>query len=220
LGPNVTGTVYHPELGQSVNWEAFPLSSDPDIQVAQTIQKMQRNVREDARSPAILNEAAAIRSSGSGDPLSDTFWWLKDRVRFRRDEELAAPVRPFLDGDVVEVLFRPRVLASMANPQEDCDGFASYGPALLRAQGIPCSFVTVAANPQAPGQFSHVYAACYPNGERVAFDASHGAYPGWECTESGQVTRLKEWSIDGPCWGELLLLAGVLFLVAKLWGVV
>jgi hypothetical protein len=31
---------------------------------------------------------------------------------------------------------------------------------------------------------------------------------------------VKEWPIDGPDWGELLILAGVVFLAAKLWGVV
>ena len=220
---NLSGTVQHPELGEAVYFEAFPLSSDPDTQVAQTIQRMRRNVIEDSQSTAILNEAAAIRSLG-GDPCSNTFWHVKNKVGFRRDEDLAAPVRAFLpagpDNEVVEVLVRPRDLANMRTPSEDCDGFASYGPALLRAQGVPCSFVTVAANPRAPGQFSHVYAACYPNGQRISLDASHGPYPGWECTESGQVTRLKEWPIDGPDWGEILLIAVALFLAAKLWGVV
>lgn len=219
---NLSGTAYHPELGELVNYEAVPLSTDPDTQVAQTIQRMRRNVIEDAASAPILRDAAAIQQSGSGDPCADTFWWVKNRVGFRQDEQLAAPVRRFLDGDVVEVLIRPRDLANMGRPLEDCDGFASFAPALLRAQGVPCNFVTVAADPREPGRFSHVYAACYPNGPdwpRVSLDVSHGPYPGWECTETGQVTRVKEWPIDGPNWGELVLIAAVLFLAMKLWGV-
>jgi hypothetical protein len=218
---NFSGTTYHPDLQESVNWEAFPLSSDPDTQVAQTINRMRRHVIEDSRSPAILNEAAAIQANGSGDLCSDTFWHVKNKVGFRRDEELGRPVQPYLDDpNIVEVLIRPRDLAQMDRPLEDCDGSASYVPALLMAQGVPCSFVTVAADSREPGRFSHVYAACYPNGERISLDASHGPYPGWECTETGQVTRVKEWPIDGPDWGELLILAGVVFLAAKLWGVV
>lgn len=217
---NLTGTVFHPELGALVQYEAFPLSTDPDTQVAQTIHRMGRNVIGDANSPAIRQAAADIMASGSGDPLSDTFWFVKDRVAFRQDEQLGRPVREFLDGDVVEVLIRPRDLVQMDQPQEDCDGFASLVPSLLRAQGVDCRFVTVAADSREPGRFSHVYAACQdPNtGERVSLDASHGEYPGWECTESGQVTRIKEWSIDGPDFGEILLMGLVLFIGLKIWG--
>jgi hypothetical protein len=222
----VTGTAYHPELGTLVHYEAFPLSEDPDTQVAQTINRMARNVREDAQSAPILNEAAQIQASGSGNPIADTFYWVKNRVGFRQDEQLAAPVwqgdgDPVDGGQVVEVLIRPRDLAQMPVPLEDCDGFASYGPALLRAQGVDCKFVTVAADGRDTGRFSHVYAACTdPNtGQRVPFDASHGPYPGWECTSAGPVWRIKEWAIDGPEWGEVLLIAAGIFLLAKLAGV-
>jgi hypothetical protein len=180
---------------------------------------MRRNIIEDSRSPAIRRIAADLQANGSGDPVADTFWWIKDRVGFRQDAQLAAPIRPFLDGDVVEVLIRPRDLAQMGRPLEDCDGFASFGPAILLAQGIHCNPVTVAADAREPGRFSHVYAACYPDGRRVSLDASHGPYPGWDSIDTGQVTRVKEWPIDGPDWGELLLIGAVLFLAAKIWGV-
>jgi hypothetical protein len=214
---NLSGTVYHPELGQEVEYVASPLSEDPDTQVAQTIHRMRRHVIEDSRSAPIQRDAAAIQAQG-GDPISDTFWWVKDRVGFRQDEQLAQPVRRFLDGDVVEVLIRPRDLANMRTPLEDCDGFASLLPSLLRAQGVPCSFVTVAADARDPSRFSHAYAACYPNGRRVSLDSSHGPYPGWECLEAGPVWRIKEWPIEGVDWADLLLIAGVLLLAAKLWG--
>lgn len=219
---NLTGTVYHPELGQLVNYNVSRLSADPDTQVAQTIQRMRRHVLEDSRSETILKEAQLIQDNGTGDPISDTFWHVKGRVGFRQDHELAEPIRGFLDDEVVEVLIRPRDLSQMERPLEDCDGFASYAPALLAAQGIPCNFVTVAANPKQPGVFSHVYAACRDprTGQRISLDASHGGYPGWEATDTGQVTRVKEWPIDGPDFGEVLLIAGALFLAAKLCGVI
>ena len=217
---NLSGTAYHPELGTLVNYEAYPLSEDPDTQVAQTIHRMKRNVIEDSTSAPILNMAAQIQSSGTGDPVADTFWFVKDRVGFRQDEQLGEPIRRYLDGDVVEVLIRPRDLAQMERPLEDCDGFSSFLPALLRAQGVQCNFVTVAADNREPGRFSHVYAACYPNGQRVALDSSHGPYPGWDSIDTGQVTRVKEWSIDGPDWTQLLLIGVVLFAAAWVWGVV
>ena len=192
---------YHPELGE-VAYGVHRLSDDPDTQVTQTIQRMARNVREDATSAPILNEAAGIQASGSGDPVSDTFWHVKGRVGFRQDEQLAAPAWSALQdyhlannphdpgANVVEVIVRPRDLAQMPQPLEDCDGFASYLPALLRAQGVKCNFVTVAADARDTSRFSHVYAACYPNGQRVSLDASHGPVPRmgmperWACLEN------------------------------------
>ena len=218
---NFSGTVYHPELGALMNYEAAPLSLDPDTQVAETIDRMARHVREDSQSWPIQNEAAAIQAAGSGDPIKDTFWAVKNRVGFRQDEALGQPVAPYLDGDVVEVLIRPRDLAQMQRPLEDCDGFASYLPALLRAQGIPCKFVTVAADGRERGRFSHVYARCTDprTGERISLDASHGPYPGWECTGAGPVWRMKEWNIDGPGPFELLLIGVVIFAAAKWAGI-
>ena len=173
---------------------------------------------EDSTSAPILNTAAQIQASGpTGDPVTDTFHYIKNRVGFRQDEQLGAPMRGELDGDVVEVLIRPRDLAQMDTPLEDCDGFASYGPAVLRALGVPCSFVTVAADNREPGRFSHVYAACYPDGQRVALDSSHGPYPGWDSIDTGQVTRVKEWPINGPDWGQLLLIGVILFATAWVW---
>lgn len=209
-----SGTLYHPELGELISYDTYPLSEDPDTQVAQTIDRMRRHVRQDSESLPIRQAAGEIAASGSGDPCSDTFWWVKGKIGFQQDEQLAVPVRQFLDGDVVEVLIRPQDLLRLNRPIEDCDGFASLTPALLRVQGVPCSFVTVAADAREPGRFSHVYAACYPNGERIPLDASHGPYPGWEATQTGQVTRVKEWPIDGPDWGELV---GIAVLIALAW---
>jgi len=215
-----SGTVYHPELGQLVDYSVVPLSTDPDTQVAQTVSRMRDHIIEDASHPAILKEAQLIQDNGTGDPISDTFWHVKQRLGFRQDRSLAQPIRPYLDDDVVEVLIRPRDLAQMGRPLEDCDGFASYGPALLRAQGVPCRLQTVAADLREPGRFSHVYAVCQDsNGQDVAFDASHGPYPGWDAINTGQVTRVKQWPIDGPGFGEVLLIAAALLLAAKLCGV-
>src|ERR1700722_6770181 len=203
---NFSGVALHPDFGE-VNYEATMLSDDPDTQVAQTIERMKRNIIEDAESEPIRRAAAEIQATGTGDACTDTFWWVKNRVGFRQDEELAAPIEhlirdPQFTG-VVEVLIRPRDMAQMETPLEDCDGFASFLPALLRAQGIRCNPVTVAADNREPGRFSHVYAVCYPEqGKRIALDSSHGPYPGWDSAFHPQVTRVKEWNIDGPNWSE------------------
>jgi hypothetical protein len=205
---NLSGTIEHPGFGQSMDYQAHVLSGDPDTQVAQTIHRMRRNVREDSGSQPIQRDAAMLAAYGSGDPLYDAFWLDKGRVGFQRDELLATPVASTLDGPVVEVLIRPRDLADMANPLEDCDGFSSLIAARARAAGIPCSFVTIAADARQPDRYSHVYLACYRDGQRIPLDVSHGPYPGWEAPNV--YGKKKEWPIDGPDWDTLLLAAAVI----------
>jgi hypothetical protein len=216
----LVGTAYHPNFGGQVRYQAVPLSTDPDTQVAQTIALMRANVRADSSSWPIQRDAAAM-DSGTGDDCSDAWDWARKRVHFQQDEQTAAPLQPYFDDDIVEVLIRPRDLADMDRPVEDCDGFHQYVPALLRAKGVPCNFVTVAADAREPDRFSHVYVACYPNGKRIALDASHGAYPGWEVPEM-YVGRKREWPIDGPDWEGLAMVAGfiaALVIASKLLGV-
>ncbi len=217
---NLSGTAYHPDFGQLVAYQAIPLSEDPDTQVAQTIDMMRRYVKADSGSAPIQQEAAELALLSAGDPCSEVFDYIKGKVGFQRDEVTAAPIRPLLDGDVVEVLIRPRDLAQMYTPREDCDGFEMYGPALLRALGVKCNLVTVAADPREPSRYSHVYAACYPNGERIALDMSHGPYPGWEAPDL--YGKKREWPIDGWDLGDLAgfaLLAFGAFLLARGMGV-
>lgn len=202
---NLTGTAYHPDFGESVDYRAIPLSADPDTQVAQMIGHMKRAAIEDSESEPILREASELR--GSGDLCSDVFWFDKNRVQFQRDELTSHPFADYFNDDVVEVMIRPRDLANMRQPKEDCDGFATYAASQLRALGIPCNFVTVAADRREPNRYSHVYLACYPNGRRVALDISHGAYPGWEAPN--MFGKRREWPIDGPDGWELFLMAAI-----------
>ncbi len=214
---NLTGTAYHPAFGQPVNYTAIPLSRNPETQVAQTIGHMRDAVHADTYAPAILRDSADMDLTG--DVCSDAFWKAKSKIKFQQDEDTAAPFRNLLDDEAVEVIISPRHLADMRNPVEDCDGFASYLAALLRARGVPCNFATVAADAREPGRYSHVYLACYPNGRRIALDASHGPYPGWEAPN--MYGKKKEWPIDGPDWCELLLIGGLLAAVwyaARHWG--
>src|SRR5579872_2361069 len=213
---NLQGAAYHPAFDAVVNFEAIPLSDDPDLQVAQTIDLMRQYVRADSGSIPIQQEAQYVAANSSGDPCSDVFWHVKNKVQFQKDEVSAAPWAASFPGEIVEWLVRPQDLARMDRPAEDCDGFSQYTPALLRALGVPCSFVTVAVDPRDPSRYSHVYLACYPNGQRVPLDVSHGPYPGWEAPNP--YGKKREWPIDGCDWfslspcaplRRLLVLAGI-----------
>lgn len=196
-------TAFHPDFGAQVRYEFTWLPDDPDAQVSCTIAKLCRYLLADAQSPIIGEFAGRALELGQGDPILGCWHLIKSSLRFQQDEASAARLH-VLDPrikDVVEVLIRPVDQALLIKLRgqgfEDCDGFELFGGCLLYRMGIPCSLVTVSAEPEEPNRFTHVYIAAYPQGRegpRVPLDFSHGAYPGWECPNAG---RLKEWPI-GP----------------------
>ena len=194
--------------GVSLRHSAFVTSDDPDQQVADAIGLMSRYVREDWASPEIRADVAQAVGT-SPDPVPRIFSFIKDRVRFLHDSQIADALLPRYQWPVVEVLIRPRDMSTLCASGEctrvgDCDDFAMYAAALLKAAGLKPAFVTVAADPQQPDRFSHVYVAAYrADGARVPVDVSHGHYPGWEAPNLG---RIREWIIFPEIWPHLLAL--------------
>lgn len=212
-------------LPSTLNWEAAVTSDSPDEQVADTIDLMANYVREDSQAPPIQEVAedlsAPYKWSGQEEEqyAERVFYYVQGLIRFQQDETTARPLASSLakvglgEYPVVEVLIRPVDMVTWRNttgqpPAGDCDDYAMLTAALLRAKGVKASFVTVAADPRMPGQFSHVYVVAYPGGKRVPLDTSHGEYPGWE-TASYQ--RREEWPVDAGLGG--LLIAGIVALV-------
>lgn len=210
----LSGTMLHPALGQ-VLYQLTEVSEDPDTQVAQTIALMQQYVQEDSASPAL--QADVMRAWKSDDPIADTFAYLRrdgERgMRFVRDEQTGAPFEQGPEGwrPVIETLMRPADQVAVPNPQGDCDDFAMYGAAHLKARGVPVSFATVAADQKAPAIYSHVYLVAYPetgefSGQRVPLDLSHGAYPGWEVPN--RFGKFCEWPVESRTglllWGAVI----------------
>jgi hypothetical protein len=212
-------------LPSTLNMEARLTGDDPDGQVADTINLMSEYVRADAHSPEVIKEAIAIAPIGSdpSDVVDGVFWYVKRLIQFQHDEVTAAPLTSRLaqaglsDIPVIEVLIRPRDMVTWREDTGrgqvgDCDDYAMLTAALLRAHRIPASFVTAAADPRLPGQYSHVYVAAYPPSGRIALDTSHGAFPGWEVENA---SRKEEWPVDAGL--GILIMAGFIGLayVAK-----
>jgi hypothetical protein len=232
-----TTTAMHGVLG-AVRVRVRELGEDPDGQVAGTVGVMRERVQEDVRNPQFQAWARGICGSGDGGTGDDllivdnAYTHVKGVIRFERDEVNAARISGggVDPDDVVEVIIRPVDMMEYVKDGKsvgDCDDFSMYLAALLEACGVPCSFVTVAADREAPYQFSHVYVAAYPmvdggtgggSGERVRIplDASHGDGPGWEAEQVVTVRRKKEWKVSG-CIGSLLEVAGVAVVVGALW---
>jgi hypothetical protein len=189
----------HPELGPCA-YKLTEVSLDPETQVRQVIGMMQDYSVEDSAAPSIKVDAQAAATTG--DPIIDTWNWIARRggfrgMQFQRDELLGQQWDLDPWNPLVETLIRPADQAQLGNPVGDCDDFAMYGAAHLLSAGVPCSFVTIAADANAPRMFSHVYLAAYPKigqfaGMRVSMDLSHGFYPGWE---HGEIYRIEEWPV-------------------------
>lgn len=214
----VEGRAQHPVYGE-VGYRVVDLGNVPDTQVARTIEVMRDRAAEDARDPEFRAWAEGITGgplANGEDKIRRAYDHVKGSLRFQRDEVTGAGVVAGLaDEEVVEVVVRPRDMMRHVQAGRgvgDCDDFSSYLAGMLEAVGVRCCFVTVAADGRAPGQFSHVYVAAYPNGGRVALDASHGDCVGWEYQE---ISRREEWPVCGGGVAGLVLLAGAGWMIWK-----
>ena len=208
--------VEHPLLGAGQVTGVMELGVNPDSQVGQTVELMRERVREDAQDPTFREYARQVTQGLTGVAAAETAWQhVKGVVRFHRDEELGNGLSGVIGdeaaGDTVEFIIRPREMAKFVAQGRacgDCDDFSMYLACLLEAVGVPCAFVTVAADERAPNQYSHVYVRAYPDGETLALDSSHGEYPGWEVPN--MFGKLRVWPMQERGGGlmDLLVIAG------------
>jgi hypothetical protein len=217
----MSATVYHPAFGQALRYRVDVVSDDPQEQVSQTINMMAEYVVEDWNSPEIEADALqALMENPTVSPIEAVFRFVKKRVVFTSDQQLAAPLQTLYQQPIVETLIRPRDLSVLCSSvqcqrQGDCDDFTMYTAALLHAIGIQdVRFVTVKADGRAPDEFSHVYVVAYHNQERIPLDTSHGYVSGWETPQV--FGERKEWPIGAS--GFLLpLLVLALLIGVCLW---
>jgi hypothetical protein len=203
--PQPQGVGYHPDFGQEVNYSVESLPESPDGQVRKTMKRVLEYVRTDSDDPYVQHQTEQARRLGGGDPIRGVWALLKGTLKFRQDLDIADDLR--IDDprkeDFIEVLIRPadqaRLILLKGMGVEDCDGFNMYGCTLLWAMGVPCSLVTIEADDERPGLFSHVYTAAYPNGygrpPRIALDFSHGEHIGWEIPDADR-RRRREWKCE------------------------
>ncbi len=216
-----SGTVNHPLLGP-VRYKTREIGWDPDNQVISTIGVMRQDVEEDSKDPWFNSRAQGMLSGmDERSQVAAVHAHTKGSIRFQRDETTGEGIGNATPTDpLVEVIIRPVDMAryvEQGNAVGDCDDFSMYAAAMLEAVGIPCAFVTVAADNRDPNQYSHVYVAAYPHDDagrrvRIPIDCSHGEYPGWEVPN--RFGKRAEWPVEG---GGLL---GVIALGAAAWWLV
>ena len=185
--------------GGRVQLERFPAAETSDGATEQTIGLMCRYIREssdDDQVKAAANWARESFGGNSPDPAMQAwavFWFLKHYMRFVVDE---APMFRLNEPNQQDLLYSPAVLIRMQDPAGDCDDFTMMGAALLKCLGVPFVIVTIAAGPDDPQRWSHVFLmAMLPSGP-LPIDASHGSGPGWMVPAS-HTFRWQCWDEDG-----------------------
>lgn len=217
----------HPQLGR-VNAEYTYVEAEGNGEVYATLDLMRRYAVEDAGSPAIQQDAARVRvlAANGDEPLAHAVWrYVRGRMRFVRDEELVAAAGTGLtnnpDLPVIEVLVRPVDMSGggVASRVGDCDDYSMWAASILEALGVRWAFVVMAGDARDASRFSHVYVAAYEDGRRIAIDASHGQYPGWESDNFLGLREERSGSVDaaGIGWLSVAVLAGAALLGVK-WG--
>jgi transglutaminase-like putative cysteine protease len=178
--------IEHPHFAGPIEMTRHVLSDLPDEQVAQTIAVMREFALQDAGSVEVTEACIDALNRFDAVPPVAAWAWVKQRLTFVPDE-VTAQFLPRSEWPVIEVVVRPKdILRSVG--AGDCDDYSCLLASMLVTMGIPCSFVTVAADDEVPGQYSHVYVAAYFGGRlvdlprlgRIALDSSHGHIPGWE----------------------------------------
>jgi hypothetical protein len=172
---------YVPEFGRAVRIAEFdrPMSSD-DEETAQTVTYMDELAARDARDPAVIDAAReALDDAGIDETAPDiakaqaVYWWLKRTVRYVNTPGTS----PLVD----QTLITPCAVLAMPEPIGDCPQFSMLAAAMFRVLCIRCLYVTIAAEPLFPDQWSHIYntVEVYP-GKWLPFDSSNGPAPGAE----------------------------------------
>lgn len=163
---------------------------------ADTITQMGRLADQSAGHPIV--QAAVERATAELSPWAEypevveCLWhYVHNHVRFATDEATMQVMGIPVWNPTKELLIAPPTLLSMPEPTGDCDDFSMLARAMLRCCGMRMSFVTLKADKSQPTAWSHVYGRAYYPGGSMAFDASHGQWPGWEYP--GYWER-REWS--------------------------
>ncbi len=155
-----------------------------------------RKSAADDQVKAAANWAHESFGGSSSDPAMKAwavFWFCKHYMRFVVDE---APMFRLNEPNQQDLLITPAVLIRMQDPAGDCDDFTMMAAALLKALGVSFVIVTIAAGPDDPSRWSHVFLmAMLPNGP-LPIDASHGSGPGW-MVPAAHTFRWQCWDEDG-----------------------
>jgi transglutaminase-like putative cysteine protease len=154
--------------------------------------ELMRTLAQAGAKELMVREAAIGAVRAAGAPEHNGQAQLAALHRFVRDQIMFV-------GDItgVETLQSPRYTLQMR--AGDCDDRAVLLAALARSIGIlaELKFKVVAANPAAPGVFSHVYVVAKLGGQDIALDPTfHGNPAGYEYPLASRSREMNVWPTE------------------------
>ena len=175
-------------------------TQDSDLATAQTIATMCGHIHHASQDPVVQQAAKQALSTwgrvrwGTSAPVG-VFWWAKHTVKVLPHSKFKALLAAYPAKR--QLLVIPEVVLRAPSPAGDCSTFSMLIAAMLESLGAQWELVTVAADPQDPKLYSHVFVrAVLRDGSRVTLDGSHGKYPGWEVPRAHQFRR-QVWDAAG-----------------------
>lgn len=158
--------------------------ADDEAETAQTIAMMEELADRDAPTRTVINavncaldEAGLTLASNPEAKARAIYWFLKRTIRY-------VPV-PGTSPLVDQTLIPPATLLQMPDPEGDCPQFSMLASAMLRVCCVGSCFKTIAADPDFPQIYSHVYNMVEIGpGAFLPFDSSNGPAPGAEYAQS------------------------------------
>jgi hypothetical protein len=162
--------------------------------VAQTIALMRQLVDQDLANASFVNFAKSlVQNVPSHDEWGEVeaiYDWVKSNIRFTKD--------PYPK----ETLYPPSELLKVRSG--DCDDISMLMGALALAVGYPARLVTVAANRQSMGEFSHVYTEIEIPPDSGTWVAADAARPGGQfAAHPPEYFRKRAWSLTDDSYQDL-----------------
>ena len=173
-----------------------------DEETAQTVAYMDELAAANAGDRAVIAATADALSDAGIDARSATplqqacavYWWLKKTIRY-----VPTPgTSPLVD----QTLISPCAVLAMPEPIGDCPQFSMLACAMFRVLCMRSLFVTIAAEPSAPDQWSHIYNTVEISPSQwMPFDSSNGPSPG---AEYAKPFKRRVWPriAPGKCIGK------------------
>ncbi len=170
-----------------------PMMSD-EVETAQTISMMEELADRDTPTRAVvlatyraLNDAGIDADADPAAKACAIFWFLKRTIRYVH----VPGTSPLVD----QTLIPPATMIEMPDPEGDCAQFSMLASAMLRVCCVPSCFKTIAADPDYPDTYSHVYNMVDVGDGFMPFDSSNGPSPG---AEYARIFKSRLWPQQNP----------------------
>jgi hypothetical protein len=139
-----------------------PRPGTDEAVTAQSVTLMQWLDDRDSGSPAVIRAAWECARGLPANPrveeIADAAYkWAHEHVRYVHEQDMAAPFSHLDRFTYDQTLIAPAALLAMPQPEGDCPDFSMLVASILDVFGLQSYYKTIAADPNNPDLYSHIY---------------------------------------------------------------